>query len=80
MPGMMRWSCSRGCCVRDDRPGEKRELTHWLDEYETDPETVVPDDECPRDLRPCPIDTRDCCTGDEPLRRPLGRARNEEAS
>jgi hypothetical protein len=25
MPGMMRWSCSRGCCIRDGRTSEKRD-------------------------------------------------------
>lgn len=24
MPGMMRWSCSRGCCQRGERHSEKR--------------------------------------------------------
>lgn len=30
---MMRWSCARGCCVRDSRGAEKREHESWPDEY-----------------------------------------------
>jgi hypothetical protein len=39
MPGMMRWSCSRGCCVRDDRASEKRDwqLTEWA---QSDPQAM----------------------------------------
>lgn len=45
MPGMMRWSCSRGCCVRDGRTAEKRDWqrTEW---QQTDPHTYWSDFAC----------------------------------
>jgi hypothetical protein len=47
MPGMMRWSCSRGCCVRDDRASEKRDWqrTEWA--QTEDIEVVSCDADCP---------------------------------
>lgn len=63
MTRMMRWSCSRGCCVRDGRAGEKRDWQRWPGEYaETLDEQLT--DWCPHDLRVCPNDTRLCCRGE----------------
>jgi len=38
MPGMMRWSCSYGCCIRGSRRHDKQVTRRWRDEYETRPE------------------------------------------
>lgn len=43
---MMRWSCSMGCCERDNRAAEKREWQSWAAEYEDAPE--VEDRACPK--------------------------------
>lgn len=33
MPGMMRWDCSRGCCLRDNRQADNRQ---WLEDWKAE--------------------------------------------
>lgn len=54
MGQMMRWSCSRGCCVRDNRAAEKRE---WQREQRR--EAIAPEPYDPLNWV-CPIINRRC--------------------
>lgn len=66
MSGMRHRESGRDCpCCSQwapTRAGEKRAWRRWRHEYDETPDERLTD-WCPHDLRPCPNDTRDCCTG-----------------